>query len=68
MCKSISIHFILHGFDYFYIIPFWKRLAGATLLVFANKQDLPGSLSKDAIREVSLQLNRQNHLYLHEPD
>ncbi|KAG1955459.1 ADP-ribosylation factor-like protein [Pimephales promelas] len=29
-----------------------ERLAGATLLVFANKQDLPGSLSKDAIREV----------------
>ncbi|XP_058482245.1 ADP-ribosylation factor-like protein 2 [Solea solea] len=28
-----------------------ERLAGATLLVFANKQDLPGSLSKDAIRE-----------------
>ncbi|CAJ0943842.1 unnamed protein product [Ranitomeya imitator] len=30
-----------------------ERLAGATLLVFANKQDLPGALSKDAIREVS---------------
>uniref|UniRef100_A0A8C5Q4C0 ADP-ribosylation factor-like protein 2 n=1 Tax=Leptobrachium leishanense TaxID=445787 RepID=A0A8C5Q4C0_9ANUR len=29
-----------------------ERLAGATLLVFANKQDLPGALSKDAIREV----------------
>ncbi|KAI4895761.1 hypothetical protein NFI96_024060 [Prochilodus magdalenae] len=28
-----------------------ERLAGATLLVFANKQDLPGALSKDAIRE-----------------
>ncbi|XP_043931622.1 ADP-ribosylation factor-like protein 2 isoform X1 [Protopterus annectens] len=27
------------------------RLAGATLLVFANKQDLPGALSSDAIRE-----------------
>ncbi|TMS02066.1 ADP-ribosylation factor-like protein 2 [Larimichthys crocea] len=27
------------------------RLAGATLLVFANKQDLPGALSKEAIRE-----------------
>lgn len=29
-----------------------QRLAGATLLVFANKQDLPGALSKEAIREV----------------
>ncbi|KAL7880250.1 hypothetical protein SRHO_G00025040 [Serrasalmus rhombeus] len=28
-----------------------ERLAGATLIVFANKQDLPGALSKDAIRE-----------------
>ncbi|KAJ8338041.1 hypothetical protein SKAU_G00370070 [Synaphobranchus kaupii] len=28
-----------------------ERLAGATLLVFANKQDLPGALSKDGIRE-----------------
>lgn len=31
-----------------------QRLAGATLLVFANKQDLPGALSKEAIREVRL--------------
>lgn len=30
-----------------------QRLAGATLLVFANKQDLPGALSKDAIQEVT---------------
>lgn len=29
-----------------------QRLAGATLLVFANKQDLPGALSKEAIGEV----------------
>lgn len=29
-----------------------QRLAGATLLVFANKQDLPGALSKAAIQEV----------------
>ncbi|EGD78131.1 ADP-ribosylation factor-like protein 2 [Salpingoeca rosetta] len=28
-----------------------ERLAGASLLVFANKQDLPGALSSDAIRE-----------------
>lgn len=36
---------------HFYFFPF-QRLAGATLLVFANKQDLPGALSKEAIREV----------------
>lgn len=37
------------------LVPFfYQRLAGATLLVFANKQDLPGALSKDAIREVSI--------------
>lgn len=30
-----------------------QRLAGATLLIFANKQDLPGALSSNAIREVS---------------
>jgi len=29
-----------------------ERLAGATLLVFANKQDLPGALSAKDIREV----------------
>nr|CAB3222884.1 ADP-ribosylation factor-like protein 2 [Phallusia mammillata] len=29
-----------------------ERLAGATLLVFANKQDLPGSLSAVEIKEV----------------
>ncbi|XP_062311110.1 ADP-ribosylation factor-like protein 2 [Osmerus eperlanus] len=28
-----------------------ERLGGATLLVFANKQDLPGALSKETIRE-----------------
>jgi len=29
-----------------------ERLLGATLLVFANKQDLPGSLSPEEIRDV----------------
>ena len=29
-----------------------KRLAGATLIVFANKQDIPGSLSSDEISQV----------------
>ncbi|XP_053134131.1 ADP-ribosylation factor-like protein 2 [Hemicordylus capensis] len=28
-----------------------ERLAGATLLIFANKQDLPGALSSSAIQE-----------------
>ena len=29
-----------------------ERLLGATLLVFANKQDLPGALNVQQIREV----------------
>lgn len=29
-----------------------EKLAGASLLIFANKQDLPGALSKDEIAEV----------------
>ncbi|XP_025891690.1 ADP-ribosylation factor-like protein 2, partial [Nothoprocta perdicaria] len=33
-----------------------QRLAGATLLILANKQDLPGALSAEAIRE-ALQLD-----------
>lgn len=40
-----------------------QRLAGATLLVFANKQDLPGALSKEAIREVT-----NARLYLNYPE
>ena len=35
----------------------FQRLAGATLLVFANKQDLPGALSAEDIRQVSGLLN-----------
>ena len=31
----------------------FQRLAGATLLVFANKQDLPGALTSEEIKEVS---------------
>ncbi|KAM8940168.1 ADP-ribosylation factor-like protein 2 [Pelodytes ibericus] len=38
-----------------------ERLSGATLLVFANKQDLPGALSKDAIREVLELDNIKSH-------
>ncbi|KAJ1547746.1 ADP-ribosylation factor-like protein 2, partial [Nowakowskiella sp. JEL0078] len=29
-----------------------ERLAGASLLIFANKQDLPSALSQDQIREI----------------
>lgn len=32
-----------------------ERLAGATLLVLANKQDLPGALSAQEIKDVSNQ-------------
>jgi hypothetical protein len=32
---------------------FLQRLCGATLLIFANKQDLPGALSGEEIRDVS---------------
>lgn len=33
---------------------YFQRLAGATLLIFANKQDLPGALSSEEIKEVYL--------------
>lgn len=29
----------------------WQRLAGATLLVFANKQDIEGSMTSDEIKD-----------------
>jgi ADP-ribosylation factor-like protein 2 len=35
-----------------------QRLAGATLLVFSNKQDLPGALLAEEIRNVSFLLNK----------
>lgn len=41
---------------YYHKVMHWvilQRLVGATLLVFANKQDLPGAMSADEIREVS---------------
>lgn len=34
-----------------------ERLAGATLLILANKQDLPGALSAHEISEVDYYLN-----------
>lgn len=33
-----------------------ERLAGATLLVLANKQDVPGALSSKEIKDVSVQI------------
>lgn len=39
-----------------------ERLAGCTLLVFANKQDLPGALSSKEIKDVSINLNFLNLL------
>jgi signal recognition particle receptor subunit beta len=36
-----------------YLLFLFQRLAGATLLVFANKQDLPGALSAEDIKDVS---------------
>jgi signal recognition particle receptor subunit beta len=36
----------------------FQKLAGATLLVFSNKKDLPGALSAEEIRDVSLLLNK----------
>ncbi|XP_065882453.1 ADP-ribosylation factor-like protein 2 [Dysidea avara] len=39
-----------------------ERLAGATLLVFANKQDLPGSLSAEEIKEcLQLDMIKTHH-------
>ncbi|XP_065064892.1 ADP-ribosylation factor-like protein 2 [Rhopilema esculentum] len=42
-----------------------ERLAGATLLVFANKQDLPGSLNAQEIKEaLSLDEIKTHHWYI----
>lgn len=38
-----------------------ERLAGATLLVFANKQDLPGALPMEEIRDMLELVNIQTH-------
>jgi signal recognition particle receptor subunit beta len=38
----------------------FQRLAGATLLVFANKQDLPGALPAEKIREVHVLMYHQH--------
>ena len=56
---NISITFIFNSpnqenLENTLLILSFQRLAGATLLVFANKQDLPGALSSDEIRQVSV--------------
>lgn len=40
-----------------------ERLAGATLLVLANKQDLPGALSAQDIKDVSVSHSRNSIRY-----
>lgn len=34
----------------------WQRLSGASLLIFANKQDIQGALSPDEIAKVRMLL------------
>jgi ADP-ribosylation factor-like protein 2 len=40
-----------------------ERLAGATLLVLANKQDLPGALSAEEIKNVSMEQKSSKKIY-----
>ena len=43
-----------------------ERLAGASLLIFANKQDLPGALDADQIKEaLSLDKIESHHWAIH---
>ena len=44
-----------------YLLALVKRLAGASLLIFANKQDLPGSMSEAQIRDVGVYGQRLFH-------
>ena len=46
-------YYLLDNLVLHIVLLFNQRLAGATLLVFANKQDLPGALSAEEIRDVS---------------
>ena len=43
-----------------------EKLAGATLLILANKQDLPGALSAAEIRKVNMlfPINCQVHIWI----
>lgn len=44
-----------------------QRLAGASLLVFANKQDIPGAITPAQIKEVG-QPRKNSHQQLHLDD
>lgn len=44
MSYGVQVHFVCDI----------QRLAGATLLVFANKQDVPGAMTSEEIKEVLL--------------
>ena len=50
MGRHLKSHVVLHTNR---SLCYLQRLAGCTLLVFANKQDLPGALTAQEIREVS---------------
>ncbi len=51
-CKNTAC-FSCDCSDHGFLMACMWRLLGATLLVFANKQDLPGALSADEIKEAS---------------
>jgi len=44
-----------------------ERLLGATLLVFANKQDLPGALSAEEVKEVRVMSRKGQYESYGEP-
>ena len=50
LLEDVSLH--LSVFDILFSFLRSQRLAGASLLVLANKQDVPGSMSSAEIREV----------------
>lgn len=47
---SANVYFMFNYKNYV----LFQRLAGASLLVFANKEDLPGSMTDAEIRDVRL--------------
>jgi signal recognition particle receptor subunit beta len=49
-CQQRVFEIIINLCFFFFLS---QRLAGATLLVFSNKQDLPGALLVEEIRDVS---------------
>ncbi|XP_039281602.1 ADP-ribosylation factor-like protein 2 [Nilaparvata lugens] len=51
---AVELHKLLHE----------EKLAGATLLVFANKQDLPGALTAEEIRDVMNLNNIKTHHWI----